>query len=105
MADPIINPMVMTADQINQAFKACGDSVNLINAIVANPNATDVSGNPVYKTKDDPDAKLIMKRNVDHLNIQIAKDWYIADTTARTAPADKASITAAIASGTTFLNS
>ena len=49
-----------TAEQIAQHYKAAMDSVNLINA-----------GKPVEMTAEDWAA--CKQRNVDHLNIQLAK--------------------------------
>lgn len=94
----------MTAEEINQAFKAAGDSVSLINAVVADPDATDESGTKKYKTDEDPDAKDLVGRNVAHLRIISGKDWYSSDSESRSAPADKTSIASAISAGDSFVN-
>jgi hypothetical protein len=91
MTDVIDTP---TAEEINQHFNACGHSVDLINGIIAGTDMADES------QEDKNDA---VDRNVRHLEIQVAKDWYTADSESRTAPADKASITAAITAGNSYL--
>jgi hypothetical protein len=62
----------LTADEIAQHFSAMDDSVDLINSTVADDtNALDVYG-------DAAEVNLMITRNTDHLEIQAAKDWYIA---------------------------
>jgi len=85
---------VLTAEEINQHFKACGDSVGLINGIIDGSQMVDES---------DQDKKDTVERNVGHLKIQKAKQWYIDDAESRTAPADKASIDAAITAGDNYI--
>jgi len=80
----------MTAEEINQAFKAAGDSVNLINGIIDGSQMADESA----EEKND-----CVKRNVGHLKVISGKDWYTSDSESRTAPCDKASISAAITAG------
>lgn len=84
----------ITAEEINQHFTACGHSVDLINGIIDGSQMANES---------DEDKSDAVDRNVRHLEIQVAKDWYTADSETRTAPADKASIEAAIAAGNTYL--
>jgi len=91
MTDVIDTP---TAEEINQHFTACGHSVDLINGIIAGTEMADDT---------DDDKNDAVDRNVRHLEIQVAKDWYVADSESRTAPADKASISAAITAGNTYL--
>ena len=86
----------MTVEEINQAFKASGDSVNLINEIIAGTTMVDES---------DQEKKDCVKRNVAHLKIQVGKDYYTNDTESRTAPSDKTSIEAAITAGENYLSS
>jgi hypothetical protein len=84
-----------TAEEINNTFKAAGDSVDLINGIVAGTKMVN----------EDPEDKIdTVKRNVEHLEIQIFKDWYISDSVSRTAPASKDAIQSAITSGKSYLN-
>lgn len=88
------NIETMTAEEINQAFKASGDSVDLINKIIAGTAMTEES---------DEDKKDTVERNVGHLKIQVKKDYYTNDSESRSAPADKASIEAAITAGESYL--
>jgi len=91
MTDVIDTP---TAEEINQHFTACGHSVDLINGIIAGTEMADDT---------DEDKNDAVDRNVRHLEIQVAKDWYVAHSESRTAPADKASISAAITAGNSYL--
>ena len=59
-----------TADEIAQHFSAMDDSVNLINATVAD----DTDALNQFGTA--AEVKLMVTRNTDHLEIQAAKDWY-----------------------------
>ena len=60
----------ITAEQISQHYKAMGDSVDLINA-----------GQPEGMT--DEEWADCLKRNVEHLKIMLAKDfWTTEDMTA-----------------------
>jgi len=83
----------MTAEQISQAFVACGHSVDLINGIIDGSQMADADAEEKQDTVD---------RNVEHLKIQSGKDWYEADTESREAPGDKASIAAAITAGEAY---
>ena len=91
MTDVVDTP---TAEEITQHFTACGHSVALINAIIDGSQMADES---------EEEKKDCVKRNVEHLEIQVAKDWYVADTESREAPADKASIEAAITAGNAYI--
>lgn len=84
----------LTAEEISQHFSACGDSVDLINGIIDGSQMADDT---------DEDKSDAVDRNVRHLEIQVAKDWYADDSESRTAPADKASIEAAITAGNAYL--
>jgi len=53
----------MTAEQIAQSYKSAMDSVNLINA-----------GKP--EGESDSDWEKTIKRNADHLEIMLAKDYW-----------------------------
>lgn len=85
---------VLTAEEINQHFSACGDSVSLINGIIDGSQMVDES---------DEDKAATVERNVGHLKIQQAKQWYIDDSESRSAPADKDSISSAITAGDNYL--
>ena len=83
-----------TAEEINNTFKAAGDSVDLINGIIAGTKMVN----------EDPEDKIdTVKRNVEHLELQVAKDWYVSDSVSRTAPASKAAIQSAITAGKAYL--
>tara|TARA_R110000751_G_scaffold266450_1_gene365488 strand:- start:116 stop:382 length:267 start_codon:yes stop_codon:yes gene_type:complete len=73
----------LTADEIAAHFSAMGDSVTLINAIVADDTDAIAAG---------PDGaagvKLMVTRNTDHLEIQAAKDWYSDSALSKTAYTD-----------------
>ena len=84
----------ITAEEINQHFIACGHSVDLINGIIDGTQMADESAEEKSDAVD---------RNVRHLEIQVAKDWYTDDSESRTAPADKASIEAAITAGQAYI--
>jgi hypothetical protein len=70
-----------TAEEIAEHFSAMGDSVNLINAIVAD-DTEDVAQNGAAEVK------LTITRNTDHLEIQIAKDWYAESSVTKTSYTD-----------------
>ena len=53
----------MTAEEIAQHYSASMDSVNLINAVIADPD--------VYAHDE-----TIIQRNVDHLKIMVEKDYW-----------------------------
>ena len=62
----------LTAEQIAAHFSAMDDSVNLINATVAD----DTEALEQFGSAAEVD--LMVTRNTDHLEIQAAKDWYSA---------------------------
>ena len=83
-----------TAEEINNAFKFAGHSVDLINGII----------NGTKMVNEDPEDKVAtVKRNVEHLELQVAKDWYVSDSVLRTAPASKDAIQSAITAGKAYL--
>lgn len=53
----------ITAEEIASHYSAAMDSVTLINAVIANPAAY-------------ADDETVLQRNVDHLNIMVAKDYW-----------------------------
>jgi hypothetical protein len=83
-----------TAEDINKTFESAGHSVDLINGIVAGTKMVN---------EDPEDKKDTVKRNVEHLEIQVSKDWYVSDSVSRTAPASKAAIQSAITAGKAYL--
>jgi hypothetical protein len=83
-----------TAEDINKDFESAGKSVDLINGIVAGTKMVN----------EDPEDKIdTVKRNVEHLELQVVKDWYVSDSVSRTAPASKAAIQSAITAGKAYL--
>lgn len=81
------NPLEMTEqEQIAQHYKALGDSVWLINAVIA---GTEMA-NDTQEEKTD-----CIKRNVEHLEIMKAKDFWTNE--------DFTAVDAAIVSGNNYL--
>ena len=68
----------ITAEEIAQHYSAAMDSVNLINAVIADPD--------VYAHDE-----TIIQHNVDHLKIMVEKDYWTDE--------DMTPLTDAIASG------
>ena len=67
----------LTAEQIAQHYTAMGHSVDLINAIIAGEAMAD---------DDAADKQECVNRNVEHLEIMVAKDfWTTEDMTAANA--------------------
>ena len=82
----------LTAEEINQHFSAMDDSVNLINNTIAD----DTQALDIYN--DVEGVKAMMKRNTDHLELQLVKDWATEDSR------DKSSYTDAITAGLNYIN-
>jgi hypothetical protein len=76
-----------TPEQIAQHYKAMGDSVWLINAIIAGEQLTNHS---------DEDKKSTVSRNVEHLEIMLAKDFWTDE--------DMTAVNAAIVSGKGYVS-
>ena len=70
-----------TAAQINAHFSAMDDSVNLINATVADDS-------DALATQTAEEVKRMVTRNTDHLELQLSKDWAIADNRSKTSYTD-----------------
>ncbi len=83
----------LTAEEINAHFSAMDDSVNLINDTIADD--TQALENVMGSAEE---VKLMMKRNTDHLEIQLNKDWATEDSR------DKSSYTDAITAGLNYIN-
>ena len=67
----------ITAEEIAQHYSAMGDSVDLINGIIAGTAMAD---------DDAADKQDCVNRNVEHLEIMVAKDfWTTEDMTAANA--------------------
>ena len=82
----------LTAEEINGHFSAMDDSVTLINDTIAdNTDALEMFGS-------EEEVKLMMKRNTDHLELQLDKDWATEDSR------DKSSYTDAITAGVNYIN-
>jgi|TARA_R110000803_G_scaffold107577_3_gene175729 hypothetical protein len=56
----------LTTEEIAQHYSAAMDSVNLINAVVAAPD-------------DYADDETVLPRNVEHLKIMLAKDYWTTE--------------------------
>jgi len=81
----------LTAEEINAHFSAMDDSVNLINDTIAD----DSDALEMFGSQEE--VKLMMKRNTDHLELQLVKDWAVADNR------DKSSYTDAITAGLAYI--
>ena len=82
----------LTAEEINAHFSAMDDSVNLINDTITD----DTDALKMFGSVEE--VKLMMKRNTDHLELQLDKDWAVADSR------DKSSYTDAITAGVNYIN-
>ena len=77
---------VKTAEEIAQDYKAMGDSVNLINGIIDGSQMADESAE---------DKKDTVSRNVEHLEIMVAKDYWTNE--------DMTAVNAAITAGKSYI--
>jgi hypothetical protein len=77
---------IRTAQEIAQDYTAMGHSVDLINGIIDSSKMTD---------KTDEDKKECVKRNVEHLELMVAKDYWTNE--------DMTAVNSAIQSGNTYL--
>ena len=77
---------VRTAEEIAQSYTAMGHSVELINGIIDGSKMADES------TEDKEDA---VRRNVEHLELMVAKDYWTNE--------DMTAVNSAIQSGNTYL--
>jgi len=75
----------LTAEQIAQHYTAMGHSVDLINAIIAGEAMAD---------DDAADKQDCVDRNVEHLEIMVAKDFWTDE--------DMAAVNAAITAGQAY---
>ena len=71
-------PDTPTEAEIAAHFSAMDDSVTLINETVADDTEA------LLLHGDDAEAKLMVTRNTDHLEIQAAKDWYSDSSNSKT---------------------
>ena len=84
MSEDIID--VPTAEEIAQSYTAMGHSVELINGIIDGSKMADES------TEDKEDA---VRRNVEHLELMVAKDYWTNE--------DMTAVNSAIQSGNTYI--
>jgi len=77
---------VLTAEEIAKHYSAMGDSVNLINGIIDGTEMADAE----QEDKND-----CVDRNVRHLEIMVAKDFWTSE--------DMTDANAAISAGKTYL--
>ena len=75
----------ITAEQIAQHYTAMGHSIDLINAIIAGESMAD---------QDAADRQDCVDRNVAHLEIMVAKDFWTDE--------DMSAVNAAIAAGKAY---
>jgi hypothetical protein len=75
----------LTAEQIAQHYTAMGHSVDLINAIIAGDTMAD---------DDAADKQNCVDRNVEHLQLMVAKDYWTTE--------DITAINAAITAGNAY---
>ena len=83
-------PDTPTAEEINAHFSAMDDSVNLINATVAD----DTEALAIQTAEE---VKAMITRNTDHLELQLGKEWAANDNR------DKTSYTNAITAGKSYV--
>ena len=84
MSEDIID--VPTAEEIAQSYTAMGHSVELINGIIDGSKMADES------TEDKEDA---VRRNVEHLELMVAKDYWTNE--------NMTAVNSAIQSGNTYI--
>jgi len=77
---------VQTAEEIAQDYTAMGHSVDLINGVIDGTKMVD---------EEDADKKDCVKRNVEHLEIMKAKDYWTTE--------DMTAVDSAISSGNTYI--
>ena len=77
---------VKTAEEIAQDYVAMGHSVELINGIIDGSKMAD---------EEDADKKDTVKRNVEHLELMKAKDYWTTE--------DMTAVDSAISSGNTYI--
>ena len=77
---------VKTAEDIAQDYTAMGHSVDLINGIIDGSQMTD---------EEDADKKNCVKRNVEHLELMKAKDYWTTE--------DMTAVDSAISSGNSYI--
>ena len=75
-----------TAEEIAQSYTAMGHSVDLINGIIDGSQMADESAE---------DKKDCVKRNVEHLELMVAKDYWTNE--------DMTAVNSAIQSGNTYI--
>ena len=71
-----------TAAEIDAHFSAMDDSVTRINETIAD----DSDALEMHRTAEE--VKLMVTRNTDHLELQLSKDWAIADNRSKTSYTD-----------------
>ena len=77
---------VRSAEEIAKDYEAMGHSVELINAIIDGTQMADES---------EEDKKDCVKRNVEHLELMVAKDYWTNE--------DMTAVNSAIQSGNTYI--
>jgi hypothetical protein len=59
-------------EDVQQSINAAFDSVNLINGIITGTQ---------IKNQAEDNKKSTIRRNVEHLNIMLGKDWFVSGST------------------------
>ena len=74
-------PDTPTTEEINAHFSAMDDSVDLINATVADDTEA-------LTTQTAEEVKEMVTRNTDHLELQLGNDWAVNDSRSKTSYTD-----------------
>ena len=74
-------PDTPTTEEINAHFSAMDDSVDLINATVADDTEA-------LTTQTAEEVKEMVTRNTDHLELQLGKYWAVNDSRSKTSYTD-----------------
>ena len=78
-----------SVEDVQQSIRAAFDSVNLINAVIAGTQD---------ENQTDDNKKSTVKRNVEHLNIMLGKDWFVSGSSS----SQLTQMNECITSGTTY---
>ena len=93
-------PSDYSSDDVNRFFLNSSHSVGLINEII---NGNYLGNFDTSSDVPQDEKNKIVNKNVIHLEIIQSKDWYVDDSQVRESPANKTSISDAIAAGKTYL--
>ena len=85
----MVEKHTLSPEEVQQSINASFDSVNLINGII---------GGTQDQNQTEDKKKLTVKRNVEHLNIMMGKDWFASGSSSE----QLTQMNECIASGTTY---